>query len=645
MKKLLNALSIQSLTVTLVLSLAPSNIQAQNNSAGKFMSAIMLLLNDDEKVCTKNNDGPDFNGDGCADLAIGAPLAKVSPETSTNSINDAGQVNVMYGNVSGLSDANNQTWHLNGGFDSNGSYIGDIQGAAQSQDHFGEVIATGDFNNDGYSDLAVGVGEKDRGLLQDIGTVYILYGSKTGLSAANNQQLTQSGISNDPEGDGTGELIGDLRGDLRGGPEETDLFGYSLAVGDFNNDNFDDLAVGVPFEDIGSVVSAGAVHIVYGSIEGLTADGNEFWEQDSVVKHQPSTNNYVDIGEGDIQGGVETGDNFGTTLTTGDFNGDNSDDLAVGVPNEDIGNLINAGAIQVFHGAAAGLQTENNIFWQSAQASVDTDGDGDADEELGNPFGAVEAGDKLGFALAAGDINNDGADDLIAGTPFEDIDEGDGNDTKQDHGIVYVWYGAVDDSLTLDNEQQFSPIELINTNDGSKTALPGVFRRDIGFGGVVSVGDINGDNFDDVVVGTPGDIFNNTRYGSVMVLYGSGKQLTASGAQFFSPNFSRTSDGDLPGLIGEPLGQNRFGQAVSISDLDGDGFAEVVIGAPGSPVPAAVRSLGSIHVLPGSRSGAQIPNHQFWTLDGGFTGDPDNPAQIGDLWGETNDQNFGRTLQ
>ena len=81
-RKLFRTSSIQTSLLALSLVVTPLMASAQTDSADSFLPAIMLLL--DEEVCNKNDDGPDFNGDGCADLAIGAPLAKVSPDTGTN---------------------------------------------------------------------------------------------------------------------------------------------------------------------------------------------------------------------------------------------------------------------------------------------------------------------------------------------------------------------------------------------------------------------------------------------------------------------------------------------------------------------------------------------------------------------------------
>ena len=115
----------------------------------------------------------DFNGDGIADLAIGVPNEDVG------TIADAGAVNVLYGTATGLSSATNQIWTQNS--------LGIVGDVSEDFDLFGFALAAGDFNGDGFDDLAVGVVGEDvavfMGTVANAGAINVLYGSANGLQS------------------------------------------------------------------------------------------------------------------------------------------------------------------------------------------------------------------------------------------------------------------------------------------------------------------------------------------------------------------------------------------------------------------------------------------------------------------------------
>ena len=140
--------------------------------------------------------------------------------------------------------------------------------------------------------------------------------------------------------------------------EADDQFGHALAVADFDADGFADLAVGVVGEDIGALASAGAVNLLPGSAAGLTAAGDQFWQQDSAG----------------VLGVAAAGDQFGDALAAGDFDADGFADLAVGVFGENQAALFDVGAVNILPGSAAGLTAAGDQRWYPGQPRHPGDG-------------------------------------------------------------------------------------------------------------------------------------------------------------------------------------------------------------------------------------------------------------------------------
>lgn len=267
------------------------------------------------------------------DLAIGVPGEWVGGNAM------AGAVNVLYSG----SSSGNQLWHQ----DST-----DIAGVAESFDQFGAALAAGNFGNSSHADLAVGVPAEEVNTVQTAGMVNVIYGSSSGLAAAGNQAWHQ---------DSTG--IGDSS-------EMFDSFGQALAAGDFGDSSHADLAVGVPNESVGTIASAGAVTVIYGSSAGLTDAGDQLWNQDS----------------SGIAGSAEDGDDFGYALWAGNFGNGSQSDLAIGVPLEEPLNQqdLDAGMINAIYGASGGLIATGNAAFSQNSAGVG---------------GQVEPGDTFGWSL------------------------------------------------------------------------------------------------------------------------------------------------------------------------------------------------------------------------------------------------------
>jgi hypothetical protein len=233
--------------------------------------------------------------------------------------------------------------------------------------------------------------------------------------------------------------------------------------GDFNGDGFEDLAIGVPGESVGSVAGAGGVEVIYGSSNGLSATSpkaDQFWTQDST--------NIEDV--------AETGDLFGSSLASADFNGDGRDDLAIGVGVEDVGSIFDAGAVEVIYGSSGGLSATSvaDQFW--TQDSLDINDHSDTN-------------DLFGSTLTTGDFNGDGRDDLAIGTPGESFGTVDGA------GGVEVIYGSSSGlSAISPRADQFWTQDSANIEDLAELG------DSFGFNSLAS-GDFNGDGKDDLAIG------------------------------------------------------------------------------------------------------------------------------------------------
>lgn len=427
----------------------------------------------------------DFDGDGYFDLAVGIP------EETIGAAAEAGAVQIFYGTAAGLSAEGNQFWS---------QATEGVQGAAEEGDHFGHALAAGDFDADGYDDLAVGVSDEEIGdpPVVDAGVVHIFYGSAAGLGSAGNQLWSQESAG------------------VEGKAEDYDSFGIGLTAGDFDGDGYADLAIGAALDWVTGMLHAGAVNVLYGSVTGLTADGNQIWNQDTTG----------------MPDNAEYWDGFGRTLAAGDFDGDGRDDLAVGIPNEDLDDpaVGDAGAVSVLYGSAGGLTVTGNQLWRQGLAGI---------------LDVAESDDSFGDALVAGDFNGDGHDDLAVGTPYENISMG----ISEDAGAVNVLYGSKSGLSAAGNQ-----FWLQDTAGVSDLSEPG--DR---FGYALAAGDFDGDTYDDLVIGVPYEDLGTPKIGDmgmVHVLSGSAAGLAIHGAdQHWSQDVA-----DVAG-IGDP--GDLFGYALA----------------------------------------------------------------------------------
>jgi FG-GAP repeat protein/VCBS repeat protein len=547
----------------------------------------------------------DVNGDGFSDVIVGAPRHDAG-------LADEGRAYVYLGSPGGLGAS--AAWTAQG---------------SQFSELFGQSVATaGDVNGDFFSDVVVGAPLFDNGQFNE-GRASLYLGSPTGLAtspawtaesdqAGTFQDPTQFGASVAPAGDVDGDGYGDVlvgapgfdagqtnegraflyHGSSLGlsagpvwtaeGDQASARLGHAVApAGDVNGDGCGDVLVGAPFFD-GGQLDEGRALLFLGSSTGLAASPGWSVEGEQVQAH------------------------LGAALATaGDVNGDAFGDVLVGAPEFD-GGSQDEGQVRLYLGASAGLATSSSL------------------ERNGEQLAAF-----LGFALAtAGDVNGDGYGDWLAGAPG--LDAG-----QADEGRATVRHGSAG---TLAPLPEWTP-------DAAAT---------LGLeGAVASAGDVDGDGYGDVLVGLrrfgPPVTFRGRALlfrGSLAGLATTPAWILAGEADFRELGRSVAGAGDVNGdgyddvlvadipfpgrrvrlFLGSPAGlatdaawseevpDFEFGQALSAAgDVNGDGFGDVVVGAPSPGFPVnegkAFLYLGSAKGLSAAPSWSVTKGPEFgWAV-------------------------------
>ena len=340
----------------------------------------------------------------------------------------------------------------------------------QAEAHFGISVSTaGDVNGDGYADLVVGAADYDNGQI-DEGAAFVYYGSASGLSPTANWTA---------EGDQNGARLGISVG----------------TAGDVNGDGYADLVAGARGYD-NAQVDEGRAFVYHGSAGGLSLNANWTAESD----------------QGDAWFGASVG-------TAGDVNGDGYADLVVGAVRYDNGQT-DEGRAYVYHGSALGLSQTAN--WT-------------AEGDQGSAWYGASVG-------TAGDVNGDGYADLVVGAPYY------GNGQTYE-GRAYIYHGSTWGlSLTAD----------WTAESDQENALLGI--------SVSTAGDVNGDGYADLAVGASGYGNDHAGEGRAFVYHGSASGLS------LAANWEAECDQEYA----------HFGySAGTAGDVNGDGYADVVVGAYG----------------------------------------------------------------
>lgn len=589
-----------------ILVSASTKVTYLYNGSANGLSVIpkkITITNDPDTFGQSIAPAGDLNGDGFSDIAIAARFFSFEENPAE------GAVFIYEGSANGISEQPSDT----------------LRGFQEGAEFGFSVAGAGDVNGDGYSDLIVGSVYYDTQQYADAGAAFIFHGSPIGVDHSAKTTLL--------------------------GKHFESLSGYSVSsAGDINGDGFSDVMVGAKFYENGQV-DEGAIFIYLASADGSGIDPKKETKIESnkpnallgealscagdmngdgfsdIIICAPAYDHSTNGGRASIYFGSKVGLNLsvksqiisgqpGASLgqsiaSAGDINGDGYSDIIIGVPNFDKSAASkDDGLALVFHGSASSVTTSptqlvpgtkmQSDFGFSVSSAGDTNGDGFDDVIVGAPlydngeanegvaflyygsslgiqnqvgsFTLIEmnqANAQFGWSVSnAGDVNGDGYDDIIIGANLYDMPGG------FNGGAGFVFYGSQTGiSLAIAN--------AVHIDQGSAQSGSAVS----------SAGDVNGDGYDDVIVGAPFYTYGQNNEGAAVLSLGSANGISSGKGIILEANQAGA----------------EFGHAVSeAGDVNGDGYGDVIVGAHHYENNANTVNEGGCFVYYGSKTGVDI---------------------------------------
>ncbi|MGW1028111.1 FG-GAP-like repeat-containing protein [Streptomyces sp. NPDC002577] len=387
---------------------------------------------------------------------------------------------------------------------------------------------------------------------------------------------------------------------------------HALPTSDFNRDGISDLVAGVPQAS----GSTGNVVIVPGSVNGPAAGSKLRLTQSSAG----------------VPGASESGDQWGAATAWGDINGDGYADLAIGAPGEDDSTgHADRGAVTILYGPK---------FDQNASTMA-----------LGDDY--TLTGAKFGAAVTVGDFNGDGKADVFAASTgtggswaarFADGHEVAGQVTSSSGALAYA--DATTGDFNRDgyadvalNYRDSSGIGRVTWFKGSKsTGLTKVSTLSVKGGRSIAAGDVNGNGYDDIVIGQPYTAESGAHAGGqVTMVPGTSTGFTTTGMT--------TIHQDTTGVPGAAESGDALGWSVSVGDYNGDGYLDVLAGAPNEDITRTTNrsNAGSAWLIKGTSAGLTGTGALAFSQDTtGITGATETNDKLGSAVSLTDLSGYGR---